>query len=152
MHIRLQCRTIQLQFKAIRQFITKKVGHFVLRCLTPRVFNSLSHENIDCYDLLPSSWTREEKCHDRKQPCIIWLSYKQNRPLLRMKGEFFKEWYDRFHNPRKKVVKCVGDKGQDEKMRWTFTETDKGRNFLFIKFSVDFFLTERKIFSCKRQK
>ena len=69
-----------------------------------------------------------------------------------MKGDFFKEWYDWFHNPRKKIVKRVGDKGQDEKMRWTITETDKGRNFLFIKFSVDFFLTERKIFSCKRQK
>ena len=52
----------------------------------------------------------------------------------------------------KKIVKRVGHKGQDEIMRWTITETDKGRNFLFIKFSVDFFLTERKIFSYKRQK
>ena len=69
-----------------------------------------------------------------------------------MKGDFFKEWYDRFHNPRKKVVKRVGDKGQDEKMRWTITEIDKGRNFLFTKFSVDSFLTERKILSCKRPK
>ena len=34
-----------------------------------------------------------------------------------MKGEFFKEGYDWFHNPRKKIVKRVGDKGQDEKMR-----------------------------------
>ena len=59
-----------------------------------------------------------------------------------MKGDFFKEWYDWFHNPRKKIVKRVGDKGQDEKMRWTITETGKGRNFLFTKFSVDFFLTE----------
>ena len=47
-----------------------------------------------------------------------------------MKGDFFKEWYDWFHNPRKKIVKRVGDKGQDEKMRWTITETDKGRNSL----------------------
>ena len=69
-----------------------------------------------------------------------------------MKGDFFKEWYDCFHNPRKKIVKRVGDKGQNEKMRWTITETDKGRNFLFIKFSADFFLTERKIFLFKRQK
>ena len=82
---------------------------------------------------------------------LFWLSYKHNRPLLRMKSDLFKEWYDRFHNPRKKGVKRVGDKGQDEKMRWTITETDIGRNFLFTKFSVDLFLTERKIFSCKRQ-
>ena len=69
-----------------------------------------------------------------------------------MKSDFLKEWHDRFHNPRKKVIERVGDKGQDEKMRWTITETDKGRNFLFTKFSVDLFLTERKIFSYKRQK
>ena len=69
-----------------------------------------------------------------------------------MKSDFLKEWYDRFHNPRKKGVKRVGDKGQGEKMLWTITETDKGCNFLFTKFSVDFFFTERKIFSCERQK
>ena len=33
-----------------------------------------------------------------------------------MKSDFLKEWYDRFHNPRKKVAKRVGDKGQDEKI------------------------------------
>ena len=62
-----------------------------------------------------------------------------------MKSDFLKEWYDRFHNPRKKVVKRVGDKAQDEKMRWTITETDNGRSFLFTKFSViDFFLTDKR--------
>ena len=66
-----------------------------------------------------------------------------------MKGDFFKEWYDWFHNPRKKIVKRVGDKGQDEKMRWTITETDKGRNFLFTKFSVDFSLPKEKYFHVK---
>ena len=66
-----------------------------------------------------------------------------------MKSDFLKEWCDRFHNPRKKVVKRVGEKGQDEKMRWIITETEKGRNFLFTKFSVDFFLTERKYFHVK---
>ena len=51
----------------------------------------------------------------------------------------------RFHNPReKKGVKRIGDKAQDEYMRWTITETDDGRSFLFTKFSViDFFLTEK---------
>ena len=69
---------------------------------------------------------------------LFWLSYKHNRPLLRKKGDFFKEWYDWFHNPRKKIVKRVGDKGQDEKMRWTITETDKGKRkyeFFFVFFS-----------------
>ena len=80
---------------------------------------------------------------------LFWLSCKHDRPLLRMKSDFLKEWYERFHSARKKGVKCVGDKGQDEKMRWTVTETDKGRNFLFTKFSVDLFLTERKIFHIK---
>ena len=78
--------------------------------------------------------------------------YKHNRPLLKIKGDFFKEWYNGFHNPRKEVVKRVGDRAQGEKMRWTVTETDIGRNFLFTKFSVDFFLSERRIFSCTRQK
>ena len=31
--------------------------------------------------------------------------YEHNRPLLRIKGDFFKEWCNGFHNPRKKVVK-----------------------------------------------
>ena len=46
---------------------------------------------------------------------------------------------------KKKVVKRVADKAQDEKMRRTITETDDGHNFFFTKFSViDFFLTERR--------
>ena len=69
---------------------------------------------------------------------LIWLSKKHNRSLLRMKGDFSKEWYKRFHNPPKKVVKM-------KKMRWTITETDNGRSFLFTKFSViDFFLTDKR--------
>ena len=69
-----------------------------------------------------------------------------------MKSDFLKNDMIGFTVREKKGVKCVGDKGQHEKMRWTVTETDKGRNFLFTKFSVDLFLTERKIFSYKRQK
>ena len=54
----------------------------------------------------------------------------------------------RFHNPRKKKgVKRIGDNAQDEYMRWTITETDNGRSFLFTKFSViDFFLTDKRNF------
>ena len=54
----------------------------------------------------------------------------------------------RFHNPRKKKgVKRIGDNAQDEYMRWTITETDNGRTFLFTKFSViDFFLTDKRNF------
>ena len=52
----------------------------------------------------------------------------------------------RFLNPRKKKgVKRIGDNAQDEYMRWTITETDNGRSFLFTKFSViDFFLTDKR--------
>ena len=32
LHVRLQCRAVQLRCKTIRQFITKKLGHFVHTC------------------------------------------------------------------------------------------------------------------------
>ena len=116
--------------------------------ISPRVFNSLSHENINCYNLLVLSWTREEKLHDCKQP-----SYRHNRPSLRRKAYFSIKWKLRFHDPRKKIVKRVRDKAQDEKMRRTIIETDNERNFLFTKFSVvDFFLIDKEVFSCTRPK
>ena len=68
-----------------------------------------------------------------------------------MKSDFFKEWYGWFHNPRKKIVKRVGDKGQDEKMRWTIAETDKGRNFLFTKFLVLSSYRNKKYFHVKEK-
>lgn len=39
-------------------------------------------------------------------------------------------------NPRIQIVKCVGAKGQDEKMRCNNTKTNNGRNFYYKKFSV----------------
>lgn len=39
-------------------------------------------------------------------------------------------------NPRIQIVKCVGAKGQDEKMRWNNTKTNNARNFYYKKFSV----------------
>ena len=79
---------------------------------------------------------------------LFCLSYRHNRPSLRRKAYFSIKWKLRFHDPRKKIVKRVRDKAQDEKMRRTITETDDGRNFLFTKFSVvDFFLiVKRNIF------
>ena len=79
---------------------------------------------------------------------LFCLSYRHNRPSLRRKAYFSIKWKLRFHDPRKKIVKRVRDKAQDEKMRRTITETDNGRNFLFTKFSVvDFFLiVKRNIF------
>ena len=35
-----------------------------------------------------------------------------------------------------KIVKCVGAKAQDEKMRWNTTKTNNGRSFQYTKFSV----------------
>ena len=35
----------------------------------------------------------------------------------------------RIDDPRIKIVKCVGAKAQDEKMRWNTTKTKNGRNF-----------------------
>ena len=79
---------------------------------------------------------------------LFCLSYRHNRPSLRRKAYFSIKWKLRFHDPRKKIVKRVRDKAQDEKMRRPITETDDGRNFLFTKFSVvDFFLiVKRNIF------
>ena len=49
-----------------------------------------------------------------------------------------------FDNPRMKIVKCVGAKVQDEKMRWNNTKPNDGRNFQYTKFSAfDLFLTDR---------
>ena len=49
-----------------------------------------------------------------------------------------------FDNPRMKIVKCVGAKVQDEKMRWNNTKPNDGRNFQYKKFSgFDLFLTDR---------
>ena len=43
-----------------------------------------------------------------------------------------------------KIVKCVGAKVQDEKMRWNNTKPNDGRNFQYTKFSgFDLFLTDR---------
>ena len=76
---------------------------------------------------------------------LFCLSYRHNRPSLRRKAYFSIKWKLRFHDPRKKIVKRVRDKAQDEKMRRTITETDDGRNFLFTKFSVvDFFLIDKR--------
>ena len=36
-------------------------------------------------------------------------------------------------NPRIQIVKCVGAKGQDEKMRRNNTKTNNGRNFYYKK-------------------
>ena len=79
---------------------------------------------------------------------LFCLSYRHNRPSLRRKTYFSIKWKLRFHDPRKKIVKRVRDKAQDEKIRRTITETDNGHNFLFAKFSVvDFFLiVKRNIF------
>ena len=49
-----------------------------------------------------------------------------------------------FDNPRMKIVKCVGAKVQDERMRWNNTKPNDGRNFQYTKFSgFDLFLTDR---------
>ena len=50
----------------------------------------------------------------------------------------------RIDNPRVIIVKCVGAKAQDEKMRRNTMKTNNGRNFPYTKFSViDFVLTDR---------
>lgn len=36
-------------------------------------------------------------------------------------------------NPLIQIVKCVGAKGQDEKMRWNNTKTNNARNFYYKK-------------------
>ena len=49
----------------------------------------------------------------------------------------------RIDNPRTKIVKRVGAKAQDEKIRRNTTQTNNGRNFQNAKFSViDLLLTD----------
>ena len=52
-----------------------------------------------------------------------------------------------------KIVKCVGAKAQDEKMRWNTTKTNDGRSFQYTKFSViDLVLTDKRNLSDTRAK
>ena len=52
-----------------------------------------------------------------------------------------------------KIVKCVGAKAQDEKMRWNTTKTNDGRSFQYTKFSViDLVLTDKRNISDTRAK
>ena len=52
-----------------------------------------------------------------------------------------------------KIVKCVGAKAQDEKMRWNTTKTNNGRSFQYTKFSViDLVLTDKRNISDTRAK
>ena len=52
-----------------------------------------------------------------------------------------------------KIVKCVGAKAQDEKMRWNTTKTNNGRSFQYTKFPViDLVLTDKRNLSDTRAK
>ena len=54
----------------------------------------------------------------------------------------------RIDSPRKKVVKCVGDRAHEEKRVESLKRTNDGRNFQFTKFSViDFSLPTAEIYS-----
>ena len=46
----------------------------------------------------------------------------------------------RIDNPRIKIVKCVGAKAQNEKMRWNNIKINNRHNFQNTKFSVTVFL------------
>ena len=59
---------------------------------------------------------------------------------------------ERIDNPQVKIVKCVGTKAQDEKMRWNSTKVN-GRNFWYTKFSIIVFaLPTEEIFQVHGQK
>ena len=67
------------------------------------------------------------------------------RPLLGRKFDFSKHEIIGFTIREKKVVNRTAIRLKMEKMRWTITETDNGRSFLFTKFSViDFLLTDKR--------
>ena len=76
------------------------------------------------------SWTQEEKFHICKQPFIIFfrninkiaLYWPENSTLLMNENE-------KIDNLLIKVVKCVGAKAEDEKLRWNTTRTNNERNF-----------------------
>ena len=51
----------------------------------------------------------------------------------------------RIDKPRIKIIKCVGAKAQDEKIRWNTTKTNNGRNFQYTEFSfIDLVFTDRR--------
>ena len=84
-----------------------------------RVFNSIAHEWAQRTSEM-SSWTREEKFHIYKQPCIIFFYHINTIALYWQENSTL--WI-RIDNPRIKIVKCVSAKAQDEKMCWNTTKT-----------------------------
>ena len=57
--------------------------------------------------------------------CLLWTQ----QTFAEKKSQIYSDMKRiRFHNPPKKVVKCEGNKVQDEKMHWIITKTKNGRN------------------------
>ena len=82
------------------------------------MFNSIAHKWAQRTSEM-SSWTREEKFHIYKQPCIIFFYhintialYWQEKPASLMNENKL------IDNPQITIVKCVGANSYDGKMRW----------------------------------
>ena len=74
---------------------------------------------------------------------------------MRRKVDFFKYKIIGFAIREKKIVKRVGDKVQDEKMRRTITETDNGLTFFLLFVNIQILtcsLPTKEIFSFTRPK
>ena len=61
---------------------------------------------INCYNLLVSRWTREEKFHICKRPYIILFIMLTQQTFTGKKSRLFKKWNYRFHNPPKRSRKA----------------------------------------------
>ena len=53
--------------------------------------------------------------------------------ILARKVNFINEWNKRIDNTPQKIMKCVGARTQDEKMRRIITKTNNGRSFQLAK-------------------
>ena len=81
--------------------------------------------------------------------CLSYI-YILNSPLLTKKSTWLMNENKRIDNSRLKIVKCVGGKAQDEKLRWNTTKTNNGRNILSKKSACGKSSSCRFLFSAKR--
>ena len=103
--------------------------------------------------ILNSPLLTKKLFHINKQPCIILFIiyiYILNSPLLTKKSTWLMNENKRIDNSRLKIVKCVGGKAQDEKLRWNTTKTNNGRNILSKKSACGKSSSCRFLFSAKR--
>ena len=109
-----------------------------------RVLNSIAREWDDELN------TRKEISYLQ---ATMYHVHKHNSLLVTKKSTLSMNENKRINDRWIKIVKCVGAKAQDEKMRWNTTKTNDGRSFQYTKFSViDLVLTDKRNISDTRAK